>query len=87
MNYLLIVYLCSAVDGQCVIPNSDPYLYPKIQDSHSSCVKYGLGDSFDLLYGEKYFTPETINQMKLYPKFTCEKIEDKGEIVPEGNPA
>jgi hypothetical protein len=82
MDYLLVIYICSAIDHKCIIPDTDPYIYPKTQSSHASCVKHGLGESFDLLYGEKYFTLDMINQMQLYPKFTCKKTETEDEGSP-----
>jgi len=72
MKYLLIIAICSTLDSTCITPMEEPYIYPKIYDTHAECVKYGLGESFDILYGWN-IKEEMINEYGLYPKFTCEK--------------
>jgi hypothetical protein len=71
MKFLLIVYICSAMSGEC-FTNKD---YPKVFPDHHDCIRAGLSESYEIIYAEGNFT----NQ--LYPKFTCTPAEDKGKIV------
>jgi len=54
-------------------------MYPKIYDTHYECVRSGLSDSYEILYAEKFFDKDNINQYKLYPKFACDEVEVKGD--------
>ena len=72
MKYLLIIVICSTLDGTCITPMEGPYIYPKMYNTHAQCVKHGLGDSFDILYGWN-IKEDWINEYELYPRFTCEK--------------
>ena len=74
MKFFLTIFICSAISGECIIPNTAPYIYPKIFDSHYECVRAGLSESYEILYAEKFFTKESITQYKLYPKFGCDEI-------------
>jgi len=67
MKFLLIVYICSGISGECFIAPQ----YPKILDDHHDCVRAGLSDSHEIIYSEKNFTKDQINNSQLYPKFTC----------------
>ena len=67
MKFLLTVYICSAISGECF---TNPQ-YPKILDDHHDCVRAGLSDSYEIIYAEKNFTKDQINNSQLYPKFTC----------------
>jgi hypothetical protein len=67
MKFLLIVYICSAISGECFTTPQ----YPKILDDHYDCVRAGLSDSYEIIYAEKNFTKDQINNSQLYPKFTC----------------
>jgi len=73
MKWMLTIYLCSVLDGSCIVINEEPYIYPKIYEKHSECVKDGLGESFEMLYGWK-FKQEWIDEFEIYPKFICEKV-------------
>jgi len=78
MKFFLTLYICSLLDGQCLIPNQKPYVYPKVYDSHYECVRAGLTESYEILYAEKFFNEEIINNLKLYPKFGCDEVPIKG---------
>jgi hypothetical protein len=67
MKFLLIVYICSAISGECF---TNPQ-YPKLFDDHHDCVRAGLSDSYEIIYAESNFTKDQINNSQLYPKFTC----------------
>jgi len=74
MKFFLTVFICSVLDGKCIVPMQDPYNYPKIYDTHYECVKDGLSQSFEILFAEKFFDQKSINTVELYPKYTCQKV-------------
>ncbi len=77
IKFLLTVYICSAISGDCYT-NPD---YPKVYDDHHDCIRAGLSDSYEIIYAEGNFTKDEININQLYPKFTCIPQEDEGKIV------
>jgi hypothetical protein len=77
MKFLLTVFICSVVSGDCYTnPN-----YPKTFDSHYECMRAGLVEAYEILIAEGNFTEEQINEVQLYPKFICAPIKDKDKIV------
>ena len=78
MKFYLTLYLCSLIQGNCVVPMQQPYMYPKIYNTHYECVRAGLSDSYEILYAEKFFTKESFAEYELYPKFGCDKVPVKG---------
>ena len=81
MKFLLTVFICSAVGGECVIPSDDTFIYPKTFNSHYACVRQGLSDSYEILYASSYFKEDDIEKYRLYPTFSCEK-----KVVPLPKP-
>ena len=77
MKFFLTVYICSIVAGSCFTNES----YPKPQDNYYDCVRNGLSESHDILYGED-FSEQDVVRLKLYPKFMCEEV-----IIPPSKPA
>ena len=77
IKFLLTVYICSAIGGDCY---TNPE-YPKVFDDHHDCIRAGLSDSYEIIYAEGNFTKDEINANQLYPKFTCIPQEDEGKIV------
>ena len=77
MKFLLTVYICSAMSGECYT-NPD---FPKLFDDHHDCIRAGLSDSYEIIYAEGNFNKEDINNNQLYPKFTCIPAEDKDKII------
>jgi len=76
MKFLLVVYICSAVSGECRTPPQ----YPAIKPDYYDCVHDGLGEAYDLLYGsDSIFTRENIIQEQLYPQYRCTPIKNKDE--------
>jgi hypothetical protein len=73
MKFFLTLYICSVIDGTCIVPMQEPYQYPKILDTHYECVRAGLSESYEILFAEKFFDKEIIQQYQLYPKFACDK--------------
>jgi hypothetical protein len=48
MKFLLTIYICSAISGDC-FTNPD---YPKVYDDHHDCVRAGLSESYEIIYAE-----------------------------------
>ena len=40
-------------------------------------MQKGLGESYGILFDGKLFTQDVVNTMELYPKFMCEKTDNK----------
>ena len=77
MKFLLTVFICSVISGECYTNKE----YPKIFPDHHDCVRAGLSESYEIIYAEGNFTKEIINNNQLYPKFTCIPEKDEGKIV------
>ena len=77
MKFILTVFICSVLDGQCYTnPN-----YPKTFNSHYDCMSAGLTESYEVLISKSKFTKEQINNLKLYPKFICQPVKEEGKIT------
>jgi hypothetical protein len=48
------------------------YAYQQSHDTFDSCIKDGLGESFEVFFNGTFLKVEQINDGRLYPKFTCE---------------
>ena len=77
MKFLLTVYICSAMSGECYTAPQ----YPKVFDDHHDCVRAGLSESYEIIYAEGNFTKEQINETQVYPRFTCLPKKDEGKLV------
>jgi hypothetical protein len=57
MKFILTVYICSSISGECVIPQDKEsgFNYPKEYGTHYGCVRDGLGESFEILFNGDYF--------------------------------
>ncbi len=77
MKFLLTVFICSVVSGECY---TNPE-YPKTFDNHYECMRAGLVDAYEILIADGNFTEEQINTLQLYPKFVCEPKKDEGKIT------
>jgi|TARA_A100000172_G_scaffold67136_1_gene46848 hypothetical protein len=77
MKYLLAVYICSAISGECRIPPQ----YPAVKNDYYDCVHDGLGEAYEILYGsDSIFSREQIIQQQLYPQYKCSPIKDEGKL-------
>jgi len=74
MKFLLTVYICSLVSGECISPKLEQFEMKQFYGTHYGCVRAGLGNSFELLFDGKTFSANVIEKMELYPKFSCEKV-------------
>jgi len=77
MKFLLTIFICSVGTGECY---TNPE-YPKVWDNHHDCIRAGLTESYEILYADGNFTREQINNLQLYPKFTCQPVKDEGKVV------
>ena len=76
MKWMLVVYICSAMESECRTPPE----YPKIKDNYYECVQHGLGEAYELLFGDSIFTREMIINSQLYPQYRCTPVKDEGKI-------
>ena len=76
MKLFLTIYICSVVSQQCAETPTDKHEYDRFYSSHYECIQKGLGESYSILFDSNLFDNKTINIMELYPKFTCEKVEE-----------
>ena len=75
MKFFLTIYICSVVNQNCAeVPVTD-HAYDRFYKTHYECVQKGLGESYSILFDGDLLDDKTINIMELYPKFTCEKVE------------
>lgn len=86
MKFFLTLYICSVVgNNQCMEVPQDKHTYKNVHDTHASCVKDGLGESFEVLFNGELFKEKDINEYKFYPKFMCVPFES--EDAPEAAPS
>ena len=48
------------------------HTYQQSHDTFDSCIKDGLGQSFEVFFDGSMLKQDQINAGRLYPKFTCE---------------
>ena len=61
----------------CAIPPG----YPKLKPDYYTCIKDGLGESYEVLFDGKMFTGESIAANRLYAKYECQQV-----VVPKKKP-
>ena len=62
MKFLLTVYICSAMSGECYT-NTD---FPKVFPDHHDCIRAGLSESYEIIYAEGNFTKKDIMPGETY---------------------
>jgi len=77
MKFFLTIYICSVVSQNCAEVPVDKHSYDRFYDTHAECVQKGLGESYFILFDGELFTQDVVNTMELYPKFMCEKTDNK----------
>jgi hypothetical protein len=77
MKFFLTIYICSVVAQNCAEVPLDKHMYDRFYDTHAGCVQKGLGESYSILFDNEVFTQDVVNTMELYPKFMCEKTDNK----------
>ena len=76
MKLFLTIYICSVVSQQCAETPIDKHEYDRFYNTHYECIQKGLGESYSILFDGDSFDNETVNIMELYPRFSCEKVEE-----------
>ena len=72
MKFFLTLYICSAMHNNCMPVMPDMFNYQQSHETFSSCIKDGLGQSFEVFYNSDLVNTDQINSGMLYPKFICE---------------
>ena len=71
MKFLLTLFICTGVGNNCLPVTQDMHSYQMNHETFSSCIKDGLGQSFEVFYNSELIENEQINKGRLYPKFVC----------------
>tara|TARA_R100001224_G_scaffold22693_1_gene11694 strand:- start:313 stop:510 length:198 start_codon:yes stop_codon:yes gene_type:complete len=61
--------------------SQDMHQYRIMHNTFDSCIKDGLGQSFEVFFNGENLKADMINKGKLYPKFTCEPVKDEGKLT------
>ena len=72
MKYVLILTLCSFVEGSFVCNEKDSSIAPFEYDSWTNCILYGYKHSHNSLIKNYY---ERIEKEKLAIKFECKGVQ------------
>jgi hypothetical protein len=73
MKYVLILTLCSLVDGEFVCKSNNSSIQPYQFDKWHECILYGYKTSHNTLI--KNYPVERINTEKLAVKFECRGVQ------------
>jgi len=71
MKFLLTLYICTSIGNNCLPVTQDMHSYPMHHEDFNSCIKDGLGQSFEVFYNTELMTAEQINKSMMYPRFIC----------------
>ena len=72
MKFFLTLYICSVMHNNCMPVLPSMHDYQQSHDTFDSCIKDGLGQSFEVFFNGELVQQNQINSGRLYPKFTCE---------------
>ena len=72
MKFFLTLYVCSVLHNNCLPVTQQMHTYQQSHDTFDSCIKDGLGQSFEVFFDGSMLKRDQINASRLYPKFTCE---------------
>jgi len=65
------------VTQNCAEVPFEKHKYDRFYNTHGECIQKGLGESYSILFDGELFTQDVVNTMELYPKFMCEKTDNK----------
>ena len=65
MKYFLILWVCSAINGACMVP---PITYPEPFNSHYECVNAGYLDGLQMVQS---MGKEEVEKNRLFVAFNC----------------
>ena len=68
--------MCSVITGNCVEVPQEKHAYDRFYKTHYGCVQKGLGESYSILFDGVHFGANVVETMELYPKFSCEKVDE-----------
>ena len=68
MKYLLILWVCSAINASCIVP---PITTSEIYNSHNACVSAGYAQGYNVF---KAIDSIIAEQQRLFVAFNC-KLE------------
>jgi len=71
MKFLLTLYMCTSIGNSCLPITQEMFNYRMIHDDFNSCIKDGLGQSFEVFYNSPLLTEKQINESMMYPRFVC----------------
>ena len=71
MKFFLTLYVCSVMHNNCLPVSQEMHAYQQSHDTFDSCIKDGLGQSFEVFYNSPLLTDEQINKSMIYPRFVC----------------
>ncbi len=81
MKFFLTLYVCSVLHNNCLPISQEMHTYQQSHDTFDSCIKDGLGQSFEVFFNGETISIPQINSGRLYPKFTCEPVKDEGKLT------
>ncbi len=84
-KYILIIYMCSMLSGQCPSSGVTGYEFT----SHSKCVETGYrvaNDTFNNLKKLEDMNAEYVENSRIIIRFDCRAVEVPKEIIPPPKP-
>ena len=76
MKFFLTIWVCSVITGNCAEVPQEKHAYDRFYKTHYGCVQKGLGESYSILFDGVHFGANVVETMELYPKFSCEKVDE-----------
>ena len=84
-KYLLIMYMCSMLSGQCPSSHITGYSF----DTHAACVEYGYRvahGTFKTLEETQEMEQEYIENSRIVVRFDCKPVNVPKKVVPPPKP-
>ena len=84
-KYLLIMYMCSMLSGQCPSSHVTGYSF----DTHAACVEYGYRvahGTFKSLEETEEMEREYIENSRIVVRFDCKPVKVPKDIIPPPKP-
>jgi len=73
MKYVIILYLCSTISGQCPSQQISGYMF----ENHYDCILNGYGlaqQTFKNLNAYEEYNRENVEKNKIVIKFECKEV-------------
>jgi len=67
MKYLLILWVCSAINASCIVP---PITTPETYNSHNECVSAGYAQGYNVFTAIDSIVAE---KQRLFVAFNCKQ--------------